>query len=113
MGYFAILNEKNEYEETVYLEKINNLDFKKYIFLAVSEEERQDALNNQKYALNYPLVSKTLYNFNKRKFKNNSPFLSWVWNEQLFEWEAPIKCPNVFLYEWNEDLKNWIKIKTI
>jgi len=54
MGYFAILNEKNEYEETVYLEKIDNLDFKKYIFLAVSEEERQDALNNQKFALNYP-----------------------------------------------------------
>jgi hypothetical protein len=46
---------------------------------------------------------------------NPQPFPSWIYNEELSDWEAPIPLPtltednkkNRMVYRWNENLNNW------
>jgi hypothetical protein len=44
------------------------------------------------------------------------PFLSWIKNEDLKVWEAPVSYPdfdpeNPKHYKWNEDILNWEEIQ--
>jgi hypothetical protein len=49
--------------------------------------------------------------FYKGKFRIPNLFLSWTFNEKKWVWEAPKKYPSDGkLYEWNEDLVDWIEI---
>jgi hypothetical protein len=41
------------------------------------------------------------------KFIPVTPFESWIWNDELNVWEAPILQPEDGTYEWNEDTKSW------
>lgn len=46
---------------------------------------------------------------------NPQPFSSWIYNEEISDWEAPIPLPiltednkkNRMVYRWNENLNNW------
>ena len=46
---------------------------------------------------------------------NPQPFSTWIYNEELSDWEAPISLPtltednkkNRMVYRWNENLNNW------
>ena len=49
------------------------------------------------------------------KFWLPQPFPSWIKNEELNEWEAPVSYPafdeeNPRYYEWNEEILNWEEI---
>lgn len=49
------------------------------------------------------------------KFWLSQPYPSWIKNEQLNEWVAPIEQPefdseNPISYAWNEELLNWEEI---
>ena len=42
--------------------------------------------------------------------KPTKPFESWVWNNELLHWEAPIPYPQDDKeYEWDEENQNWVK----
>lgn len=54
------------------------------------------------------------------KFWAPQPYPSWIKNEELNEWEAPIPYPglndvsdegNLKDYEWNEEILNWEEIQ--
>ena len=39
------------------------------------------------------------------------PFPSWTLNEDSCLWQSPIRYPNDGrMYQWNEEIRNWIKI---
>lgn len=46
---------------------------------------------------------------------NPQPFPSWIYNEEISDWEAPIPLPiltednkrSKLVYRWNENLNNW------
>lgn len=45
---------------------------------------------------------------NEDGFRNQSPHPSWIWNQESWEWEAPILKPeDKNGYIWNEDLQQW------
>lgn len=46
-------------------------------------------------------------------FKLPSPFPSWIWDEQVNGWQAPVPYPGIFdnQYFWNELTQTWDKIK--
>lgn len=40
--------------------------------------------------------------------ENNKPYISWVWNNDLNDWIAPIDQPDrIWLYVWDEDNVRW------
>ena len=50
------------------------------------------------------------------KFWLPQPFPSWIKNEELNEWEAPVPYPafdeeNPKYYTWNEEILNWEEIQ--
>ena len=46
------------------------------------------------------------------KFWLPQPYPSWIKNEELNEWEAPVPYPEDGLrYEWNEEILNWEEIQ--
>ncbi len=49
-------------------------------------------------------------------FKNPKPFISWIYNDSSYEWEAPVPYPNVTIgdngipteqYTWDEENLVW------
>lgn len=45
---------------------------------------------------------------NEDAFRSSSPFPSWVWNSEVWEWEAPTPKPeDENNYSWNEELQQW------
>lgn len=52
------------------------------------------------------------------KFWLPQPFMSWIKNQDLNEWESPVPYPssneeNVPYYKWNEDILNWEEVPDI
>ncbi len=46
------------------------------------------------------------------KFWIPQPYPSWIKNEELNEWEAPVSYPEDGLrYKWNEEILNWEEIQ--
>lgn len=50
------------------------------------------------------------------KFWAPQPYPSWIKNEELNEWEAPVSYPdfdeeNPKYYQWNEEILNWEEIQ--
>lgn len=50
------------------------------------------------------------------KFWLPQPYPSWIKNEELNEWEAPVSYPvfdeeNPKHYQWNEEILNWVEIQ--
>lgn len=43
------------------------------------------------------------------KFYPPKPFASWTFNQETYEWQAPVTRPaNSFAYSWNEDSQEWV-----
>lgn len=40
-------------------------------------------------------------------FRLDCTFASWIWNEKLRQWEAPIPRPSL-AHEWNEGILEWV-----
>jgi hypothetical protein len=49
------------------------------------------------------------YNIEKDKFKLVNVHESWTFNEESFEWEAPIQKPEGTGWLWNEYSQEWFK----
>lgn len=48
------------------------------------------------------------YQAEKASFVPPKPYESWIYNEDLEVWEAPVSYPiDGNLYQWNEELKQW------
>jgi hypothetical protein len=48
------------------------------------------------------------YDSQKDAFISPKPYNSWVLNQEICKWEAPISYPNDGnKYIWNEEIKNW------
>lgn len=55
-----------------------------------------------------------IYDSEKNVFYKQKPFNSWVLNQQIWIWEAPIPMPQItpgILYSWNELTLSWDIIK--
>lgn len=50
------------------------------------------------------------YNVATSSFKSDSPYASWVFNESIWEWEAPATRPDGY-YTWNESSTSWIELE--
>ena len=39
------------------------------------------------------------------------PYLSWIFNETTFDWDAPVSYPiDGKVYAWDESIRNWVEI---
>jgi len=50
------------------------------------------------------------------RFLNPAPYPSWIWNEEINSWQAPVPRPildeeNPKYYQWNEDILNWEEVQ--
>jgi hypothetical protein len=121
MGTYFKLNNENKIENTILAEKDfieTQPDKEKYIRLITNDEERFNSQEDLSYTLNKPetvynkeneTIEEPVYIFEKRKFKNPKPYASWIWNEELFIWEAPIKKPFTINHYWDEEKNEWVK----
>ena len=53
------------------------------------------------------------YNKDLDVFIPTKPYESWVLNEEICEWEAPVAKPKDFmtrLYIWDENTQNWVNL---
>jgi len=42
-------------------------------------------------------------------FRPQKPYDSWIWNEDVKMWTAPVPVPdNDNIYDWNEETKSWV-----
>ncbi len=49
------------------------------------------------------------YNSELDRFEPSSPFASWIWNEELYSYKAPVDAPNDGEnYIWDESSLSWI-----
>lgn len=43
------------------------------------------------------------------RFRPSKPYESWIWNEKLKRWEAPVNEPlDKQLYTWDEKTQSWV-----
>ncbi len=62
---------------------------------------------NNNFRNNYAGVG-MIYDEIRDVFYHQSPFPSWILNENTLVWEAPIPCPvDGKFYIWNEELESW------
>lgn len=50
-----------------------------------------------------------IYNPDLDVFYRPKPYESWHFDEEIFDWVAPIPKPEG-LYNWNEEIQNWIEV---
>ena len=49
--------------------------------------------------------------WNGEKFLPYAPYPSWVWNDELIEWQPPVQLPSLveegMMWVWNENTLSW------
>lgn len=51
-----------------------------------------------------------IFDANNNRFIPPQPYSSWLFNEETYSWEAPIKKPDDnYFYIWNEETGKWEK----
>lgn len=51
------------------------------------------------------------YNSTTEKFRPPKPYASWIYNEEIEQWEAPIEYPtDNKSYTWDEPSISWIEV---
>jgi hypothetical protein len=89
--------------------------------IAVFEDPTEELLNHFKTELELDEIvlatKKTVLNgtYDGSKFWFPQPYPSWIKNEELNEWAAPVTHPgfdteNPVFYVWNEELLNWEEV---
>lgn len=55
-----------------------------------------------------------IYDEVRDAFINTKPFNSWVFDEELLDWVPPVPYPEItennLLYDWSEELENWVPV---
>lgn len=62
------------------------------------------------YAEDHNVTIGASYDATTNTFKQPSPFPSWVWDDELNTWQAPVPKPVVDQdpYDWDEETKSWV-----
>lgn len=50
------------------------------------------------------------YDSENNRFKSTQPYPSWIFNEDLYIWEAPEAKPNSGKWLWNESNQEWFEV---
>ena len=90
--------------------------------IAVFDDPTQELLDIFKNDHDVNLIIETTENaviggtYDGTKFWLPQPYPSWIKNEELSEWTAPVAYPtldeeNPKYYSWNEDILNWEEIQ--
>jgi hypothetical protein len=129
MATYYKINKKGKIENTILAEKDfieSQPDKENYVRLITNAEEEFNSEFDFQFALNKPelkynfkdsykteiiSIEEPIYNFQKRKFKNPQPYPSWIWNEKLYKWEAPVTKPKEKVLVWNEEKQQWIEVE--
>ena len=48
--------------------------------------------------------------WNGKAFSHPSPHASWIFNENLFDWEPPFEKPDSGNWKWDEDTISWVEV---
>jgi hypothetical protein len=71
---------------------------------------------NRTFRKNYAGVG-YMYDEQKDAFIPPKPYASWVLNEEIAWWEAPVVSPfngtDGKFYSWDEDIKDWVEITNV
>jgi len=52
------------------------------------------------------------YNSTTEEFRSPQPYASWIYNEEIRQWEAPVAYPNdEGIYNWNELTTSWVQVE--
>lgn len=51
----------------------------------------------------------SFYDATKDVFIPAKPFPSWLFDEIVWRWQAPVPMPTEGYYVWNEEIKNWVE----
>ena len=98
----GISEQASTYEEALILQariKQDYLEFQKDLFIITVLEELPDGSWRQ-----------GLSDSNGDMIRPPSPFPSWVWNEEIYAWKAPVTKPismDGTKYLWNEETQSW------
>lgn len=119
MAHFAKLDENNIVLDVLVVsnETLNNLDYPdseplgvEFLTTLTGYPNWKQTSYNASFRKNYAGIGDT-YDQILDAFIAPKPFPSWVLNEQLCKWEAPIPYPDVSkLYSWDESTLNWKEI---
>lgn len=94
MSKYAKINSENIVENIIVCDDVQIVYFDgKYI--KVTDETKNACIGNP-------------YSELLNKFKEHPPASSWLFNENTFEWEAPVEKPSGN-YHWSEQDQNWIE----
>jgi hypothetical protein len=51
------------------------------------------------------------YNNTTKKFRLPKPYASWIYNEEIKQWEAPVEYPtDDKIYTWDEPTLLWVEL---
>jgi hypothetical protein len=120
MAYFAKLNENNVVIEVnaVSNEVINNLPFPdseplgiEFLTTLLGYSNWKQTSYNSSFRKNYAGIDFT-YDSQRDAFITPKPYPSWVLNENMCQYEAPVPYPDDGrYYRWDEATLNWKEIK--
>ena len=82
------------------------------IFANSLDDAKKIAQNNTCVELKELEIAYVNGHYDGTKFYPSSPFISWIWNNDKKDWEAPIAKPTIKTnewtdYHWDEENKNW------
>ena len=116
MAHFAKVNNNNVVTQVIVVsnDDIQNLDFpesevvgQNYIFSLGLEGNWLQTSYNNNFRKNYAGIG-FVYDTIRDAFISESPFPSWVLDENTCQWQAPVSPPNPALeYYWDEDNLTW------
>jgi hypothetical protein len=64
---------------------------------------------NNNYRKNFAGIGSS-YNEELDAFIAPKPYESWLLNEETCRWYAPVEMPSDKIYEWDENLLNWVEV---
>ena len=109
MAHFAKVNINTKLVEQVIVAEQDFVDNLPGLWIQTSYNTRHGVhlLGGTPLRKNYAGIGFT-YDFVKDAFIPPQPYSSWILNENICDWEAPIAHPNDGqLYKWNEEINNW------
>jgi hypothetical protein len=117
MAYFALINELNVVENVIYVDNsfCLNDDGQEVEEIGISYCNTllpgiwKQTSYNKTIRKNYAGIG-YMYDSERDAFIQPCPYNSWVLDEDACTWICPTPRPSDGLWEWNEDLKNWIEI---
>ena len=119
MAHFAQLDENNVVTQVIVVDNKDTSDAngveKEHIGAAFCEKLFGGTWKKTSYngniRKNYAGIGHT-YNADIDAFVPPKPYASWVLNEEMACWQAPVAKPQEGNWEWNEQTTSWVEIES-